>query len=255
VGIKDSWLRALAGVKPVIDVHQHNLLFSSAMKTKLKSMEAFREKAYQLKGIWHVGWGFRDGFKGLKVDAATTMTLEAANKLFEQSTDEMADTIQMVVGVPLKQFQLDGLGLFCWNLGTGVLQPLDKVTNTRHDSTLVSLMKAGDFAGAAAEFEKFNKWRPTPDAPLEVSEQLSVRRKYERSIFEGKVDLNPKPVFVPAAPQTAPKPLPTVVVAKPGPSPQALPAPKPVAVPKPIQPPAPWWVRLLEWLLIQATKP
>ncbi len=186
-GTKASWLTALNTLTPfqkTLDLpHRAILAFSDGMKAKLKSMEAFREQAYNLKGIWHVGWGFRDGYRGLHVDATTTMTLEAANKFFDESTSAEAGTIQTLVTVPLKQYQLDALGIFAWNTGTGALA----------GSTILKDLNAGDIAGAAAGFDLWNKWRETPDGPLVVSPELTVRRAYERSVFEGKVDLAPSP--------------------------------------------------------------
>lgn len=206
-GDKATWLARLnssSNTSPVAEIsHHENLTFSLGMKAKLKSMEAFRDKAYNLKGIWHVGWGFRDGFKGLKVDASTTMTLAVADALFEKSTDELADTIQMFVHVPLKQYQLDALGLIAWNIGTTALE----------GSTIVKRLNAEDIAGAGAAFDLWNKWRPTPGAPLEVSPQLSARRSYERAVFEGRIDLTSPPVLVATPAQPPAKPL--VVVAAP----------------------------------------
>lgn len=222
-GDKATWLARLTAkpiAAPVVDISHHEKLeFSTGMKAKLKSMEAFRDKAYLLKGVWHIGWGFRDGFKGLKIDANSTMTRAEADVLFEKSTDELADTIQMFVTVPLKQYQLDGLGLIAWNIGTGALE----------GSTIVKRLNAEDTAGAAAAFDLWNKWRPTPGAPLEASPELGKRRAYERSVFEGQVDLAAPPVLTAKPAQAPAKPLvvasappkATVTPLKPGTAPAA----------------------------------
>jgi len=184
-GTKASWLGALnanAGPVAALDLpHVHALTASAWAKTDLKRLEAFRDKAYQLKGIWHVGYGFRDGFKGLHVDASTTMTLEQANALFDKSVDEMADTISSFVHVPLSQAQMDGLVLIGWNIGTGALS----------GSTVIKRLNTGDVAGAADAFLMWNKLRPSPGAPLEVSPGLDVRRKYERQVFLGLIPAKP----------------------------------------------------------------
>ena len=248
-GTKAWWLAKLnehvSGA--VVDTHKHLLTFSTGMKTKLKAMEGFREHAYLLKGIWHVGWGFRDGFKGLHVNATTTVSLEAANALFETAAAEMADTIQMLATVSLKQCQLDGLGLFCWNAGTNALS----------GSTILKKLNEGDAAGAAAAFALWNKWRPTPGAPLEVSAQLTTRRAYEADVFAGRIG------FVPLAPsvtlsQPPAKPLPVVVANRPSVAVGAAPwAPKvstprvalaAAAVPEPLQLAPGWMASLIRWL-------
>lgn len=281
-GTKDVWLKRLTespaavvtsvatgsgigggsgGIAVVKDAHAEFKYFSEPMKTKLKAMEEFRDKPYLLKGIWHIGYGFRDGFKGMKVDAASHMTREEADALFEKSMHEMSDTIQMAVHVPLAQRQLDAIGLFCWNAGT----------NAFAGSTILKRLNAGDAAGAAAAFDMWNKWREVPTGPLVISPQLTVRRAYERGIFEGKIVFPSEPVST-----AAPKPLNLPATAPSSASAsQPLPAPKPAAVvvaaspiqvivpPKPNMPPVAvgpvllpiqpavwnWMDRLVYWLI------
>lgn len=168
-----------------VGTHKHLMVFSEGMKAKLKSMEAFRDKSYLLKDIWHIGWGFRDGFRGLRVDQNTTMTLSEADKLFDESVAIMGDTINQMLTVEVKQCEFDALGLFSWNLGTGALS----------GSTLLKKLNAGDNVGASDEFMKWVKLRE--NGVLVFSQALSDRRNTERAIFLGLIDLNPvKPVPV-----------------------------------------------------------
>lgn len=250
-GDKATWLARLTQSTVVQSAPHKNALAPSAfLKTTLKGMEAFRDKAYQLKGIWHIGWGFRDGFRGLHVDANSAMTRTEADKLFDESVAIQADTIQQMVHVPLKQNQLDALQLLAWNIGLSALE----------GSTVMKRLNMGDYAGAGAAFELWNKARKTPTDPLEVSQPLADRRAKERAIFDGKPATA---TIVPVNPVTVNnKPLPQIVV-KPAASPPATPvshvpaamAPNPPPRPDPSQKfdrtdgSAPFWVRLLQWLL------
>ena len=236
---KFEWLSLLnTHITPVphSEAHKEHLVPSEFFKAKLKGMEDFREHAYELKGIWHIGWGFRDGFRGLHVDATTTMTREAADKLFEESVAIQADTIQQMIHVPITQYQLDGLQLLAWNIGLNALS----------GSTVIKRINASDFAGAGEAFEMWNKWRETEGGPLEVSLVLAARRKTERAIFDGKtsqiVIAPTKPVLSPATP------LPSI------PAPAAH-NPAPMAPHVPIKPPdkvldaMPLWGTFVVWIL------
>jgi len=167
--------------KPPQELPHVSMGFTPAMEATLKKMEGFRSAAYDLNGIWHVGYGFRDGFKGMKIDGATTMTLAAADALFQTSMNELSDTIlSSILKVKPTQNQLDALGIFAWNVGTGALA----------GSSIALKLNAGDVQGAAAAFLMWDKWRPAgPGTPLEVSPQLHNRRVQEQGIFLGKINL------------------------------------------------------------------
>lgn len=245
-GDKATWLaRLTTSATPVPALHKEPLAASPFLKSTLKGMEAFRDKAYALKGIWHIGWGFRDGFRGLHIDASSTMTRADADKLFEESVAIQADTIQQMVHVPLTQNQLDALQLLAWNIGLSALE----------GSTVMRKLNLGDYAGAGAAFALWNKARKSPTDPLEFSQPLADRRAKERAIFDGK----PQSITVfPVKPVVAPSnPLPKIIVPAMPPSSPAMPAPH---VPAPMAPkttpsqptpqkPAPFWVRVLQWLL------
>ncbi len=248
-GTKETWLARInettASTSPVT-THAHKLIPSPFLKTTLKAMEGFREKPYLLKGIWHIGYGFRDGFRGMHINANSTMTLAQADVLFDESVAIQADTIQQMIHVPLRQNQLDALQLLAWNIGLGAMET----------STVIRKLNLGDYAGAGAAFELWNKARLTPTSSLEFSKPLADRRVKERAIFDGK----PQPVTVVLAkpPVVATHPLPEVAIKPPASPAQTVPhAPSPMA-PKPaLTPPAtkpslaalPWWARFLIWFL------
>ena len=72
------------------------------------------------------------------------------------------------VKVPLNPNQFGALTSFTYNLGAGNLR----------SSTLLRKLNAGDYAGAAAEFARWNK------AGGKVLKGLTRRRAAERALFE-----------------------------------------------------------------------
>lgn len=76
-----------------------------------------------------------------------------------------------------KPWQVAAIMMLADNVGIG---PVSK-------STLIKLLNAGDEAGAAAEFAKFNKGRNRKTGELEVVQGLVNRRAKERALFDGKL--------------------------------------------------------------------
>ncbi len=72
--------------------------------------------------------------------------------------------------MPLTQGQWDALSSFVYNLGPGALEK----------STLLRLLNAGDYSGAAAQFDR---WVYASGKKLSG---LVKRRAAERALFEGK---------------------------------------------------------------------
>ncbi len=72
-----------------------------------------------------------------------------------------------MVKVPLTANQLGALTSFAYNLGSGALA----------SSTLLKLLNAGDYAGAAAQFARWNKARGKTLAGL------TKRRAAEAALF------------------------------------------------------------------------
>jgi lysozyme len=75
--------------------------------------------------------------------------------------------VNAAVKVPITQPQFDALISFVYNVGTGAFLK----------STLLSKLNAGDYAGAAAEFPKWNK------SAGHVELGLIIRRALEKSWF------------------------------------------------------------------------
>jgi len=94
-----------------------------------------------------------------------------AADLLERDTAQVALFLRSVTPVELNQHQFDALASFIFNIGQG----------NYAESTLRKKLHAGDFDGAAAEFER---WKyGTVDGKKTVLDGLVVRRAAERALF------------------------------------------------------------------------
>jgi len=114
---------------------------------------------------WTIGYGST----GPGIVEGTVWTQAQADARFEQDLVEYADAVSREIGnAPTTQDQFDALVSFHYN--TGAIE----------EATLTKKHKAGDYAGAAAEFGKWvkNDGRTMPG--------LVNRRAAERKLYEGK---------------------------------------------------------------------
>lgn len=131
----------------------------------IKEFEGFRPTAYKCPaGVWTLGYGQTEG-----VNEGSTCTYEEAEKTLLASIAWREASVNKHVKVPLKQNQFDALVSFVYNVGAGAFS----------NSTLLFKLNNGDFAGAAAEFDKWAK------AKHKVLPGLVARRTAERKMFEG----------------------------------------------------------------------
>jgi len=136
-----------------------------------EQFEGLRLRSYQdIRGIWTVGYGHT----GPDVHPGMVITFAQAEALLAQDVQHAADIINRVVTVPLTQGEFDALVDFTFNLGEGNFEK----------STLHVKLNAGDYQGAAEEFEKW------AHAGSEVVAGLLRRRQAEEAEFE-KPDANP----------------------------------------------------------------
>lgn len=122
---------------------------------------------------WTIGYGStRNVHKGMTITQA-----EAEHRLDEDMGEAYA-CVDSAVTVPLDYRQRDALCSFVFNVGCGAFQK----------STLLRLLNAGDYAGAAAQFPRWNK------AAGKVMPGLVKRRGAERALFLTGTNVNPEPI-------------------------------------------------------------
>ncbi|MGR2678743.1 lysozyme [Chromobacterium haemolyticum] len=133
----------------------------------IQQFEGLRLKAYQdAVGVWTIGYGHT----GPDVTPGLVITQAQADALLARDLSRFESGVTRLVQVPLNQNQFDALVCFSFNLGLGALQ----------GSTLLRLLNAGDYAGAAAQFPRWNK------AGGKVLPGLTRRRVAEQALFLGK---------------------------------------------------------------------
>ena len=114
-------------------------------------------------GVWTIGWGHT----GPGVGPGQICTVAQADAWFTQDTQAAVAAVNASVWRPLSQEQFDALVAFTFNVGAGA----------EAHSTLCRLVNAGDMAGAANEFGKWNHVNGV------VSAGLTRRRQAERDLF------------------------------------------------------------------------
>ncbi|SOD27670.1 lysozyme [Variovorax sp. YR752] len=125
---------------------------------------------------WTIGWGDTgpDVVPGLVITQA-----EADQRYARRMAGEFEPAVRRAVTVDLTQRQFDALVSIFYNAGVEALAK----------STLVRLLNAGDRAGAAAQFPRWNMSGGT------VLKGLQRRREAERLLFLGS---DPKPAIAAA---------------------------------------------------------
>lgn len=132
----------------------------------IKQFEGLYLKAYRCPaGVPTIGYGHTAG-----VAMGQTITQQQADDYLRRDVRQFERAVARLVTVPLTQGQFDALVSFAFNLGEGALA----------QSTLLRLLNAGDYAGAAAQFERWNK------AGGRVLPGLVRRRAAERALFEAR---------------------------------------------------------------------
>lgn len=132
----------------------------------IKQFEGLYLKAYRCPaGVPTIGYGHTAG-----VAMGQTVTQQQADDYLRRDVRQFERAVSRLVRVPLTQGQFDALVSFAFNLGEGALA----------QSTLLRLLNAGDYAGAAAQFERWNK------AGGRVLPGLVRRRAAERALFEAR---------------------------------------------------------------------
>jgi GH24 family phage-related lysozyme (muramidase) len=115
-----------------------------------------------------IGWGSTRGFDGKPIKLGTVWTQEQCDRKKAEDMAEFEAQVRAILGsTPTTQGQFDALVSFAYNLGSAALR----------GSTLMRKHKAGDHAGAANEFVKWNK------AGGKVMRGLTRRREAEAALY------------------------------------------------------------------------
>ncbi|WP_394119316.1 lysozyme [Enterobacter soli] len=134
----------------------------------IKEFEGCKLTAYQDSvGVWTIGYGWTQPVDGKPIRAGMTIKQETAERLLKTGLVSYESDVSRLVKVELTQGQLDALVSFTYNLGARSLST----------STLLRKLNAGDYAGAAEEFLRWNK------AGGKVLNGLTRRREAERALF------------------------------------------------------------------------
>ncbi|MFZ5192727.1 lysozyme [Enterobacter roggenkampii] len=134
----------------------------------IKQFEGCKLTAYQDSvGVWTIGYGWTQPVDGKPIRAGMTIKQETAERLLKTGLVSYESDVSRLVKVGVTQGQFDALVSFTYNLGARSLST----------STLLRKLNAGDYAGAADEFLRWNK------AGGKVLNGLTRRREAERALF------------------------------------------------------------------------
>ena len=134
----------------------------------IKEFEGCKLTAYRDSvGVWTIGYGWTQHVDGKPIRAGMTIKQETAERLLKTGLVSYESDVSRLVKVGLTQGQFDALVSFTYNLGSRSLST----------STLLRKLNAGDYAGAADEFLRWNK------AGGKVLNGLTRRREAERALF------------------------------------------------------------------------
>lgn len=142
----------------------NRMMLSLAGLAHLKQWEGLKLNPYKdAAGLWTIGYGHL-----LKPGEWWDSITEAqASSLLAQDVGTAEDAVNSLVKVKLAQTQFDALVSFVYNVGVGAFRR----------STLLKLLNAGDYAGAAAQLPAWRK------AGGQVIQGLVNRRNAELALF------------------------------------------------------------------------
>lgn len=108
----------------------------------IKSFEGCRLTAYRdAAGVWTIGYGHT----GPDVVPGGTITQQEADALLQADVNRFASGVEALVEVPMTQEQFDALVSFAYNIGLSAFG----------QSTLLRLLNAEDYDGAANQFQRW----------------------------------------------------------------------------------------------------
>ncbi|MEP3071507.1 lysozyme [Maricaulis sp.] len=171
------------------------MMLSPTGRRLIQHHEALRLEAYLCPaGVWTIGWGHT----GSDVHEGLVITRDRAEELFTRDVSAFEAGVNRLVHVPVSQAQFDALVSFAFNVGLD--EDVDDIPEGLGDSTLLRLLNAGDYEGAAQEFPK---WRRGGGRVLPG---LVRRRAEEQALFLSQMPAA-RPVPMPVAPPASAEPV------------------------------------------------
>ena len=143
--------------------------FESCLKPVADGFQAYIDPV----GVLTIGWGHTND-NGRQFDSASVWTQDDCDAEFLSDMAIFESAVNDLVEVSINQDQFDALVSFAFNVGAGNLGK----------STLLKKLNAGDFAGAAQEFQRWNK------GGGKVLPGLTRRRACEALLFQSIPDKN-----------------------------------------------------------------
>lgn len=135
----------------------------------LRQWEGCKFSAYKdSAGVWTIGYGHTD-----KVKEGDECTLAQAEQWLSEEAEWFEKGVIGSCKISPNPNQLTALVSFAYNLGLGNLRK----------SMLLRKHNIGNFAGAAAEFMKWNKARHPATGQLREVPGLTNRRKAEKLVY------------------------------------------------------------------------
>ena len=119
-------------------------------------------------GVWSIGFGTIVYPSGTRVRKGDICTLEQAKFFMSHDLKKFEHAVDQAVKVSIDQNQFDALVSLTYNIGAGAFR----------NSTLLKKLNVGDYHGASAQFDVWNK------ASGRVLQGLVNRRTVERTLFD-----------------------------------------------------------------------
>ena len=134
---------------------------------EIKRHEGCKLKAYPDPGTGGAPWTIGYGATGPEIHSESVWTQDQADTDLANRLNILGDKIDAVTHVPLNDNQKAAICSFVYNVGMGSYK----------GSTLLKLLNAGDYDGAAEQFKQWNK------AAGRVLPGLVTRREEESKLF------------------------------------------------------------------------
>jgi lysozyme len=122
------------------------MIYSKTGLHLTEQFEGLKLTAYPDPATGGAPWTIGYGHTGPDVHKGMTITQEQAEALLQKDIQKAAQAVNLKVSKEITQPEFDALVDFTFNCGVGNFS----------GSTLLKKLNAGDFHGAAAEFEKWD---------------------------------------------------------------------------------------------------